>query len=77
MKALPIITPYIVLIGCLFYCIYLAHSANLRAEHFRLLFEDAESIVDQQSHTLENSANNVDTATIALQSCIDFMRTYP
>lgn len=59
-------------IACL---VYLNHAANLRADHYKLLFEDASSIVTQQSHAIDNAQVSLAQADSVLSTCIEIVRT--
>lgn len=70
----PIILPFIGLFACLSYAVFVAHAANLRAEHYKLLFEDASSIVDAQSHTIDSAQQSIALASGVLETCIQIVR---
>lgn len=73
MKALTI-GIFAVIFCNLIYTAYLAHAANLRAEHYKLLFEDASSIVDSQSHTIDSAQQSIAIASGVLETCIQIVR---
>lgn len=74
MRAIIFIAPYIVLLFSLIYIGDLAHNANLRAERYKLMYEDAASIVDQQSHAVDNANRAMASASGILETCIMQMR---
>lgn len=63
-----------ILFSCLIYSVYLASDANLRAEHYRLMYEDAASIVEKQSHSINDASRSLASASGILETCIMQMR---